>query len=103
MEEWIRKEENMERKNFKDQVITFNGLHRELPKGSKVKIEGYWDDISGKSWMFSVGNPACIIYAIRAGTSGLPTDDNVLYGHETESGLGHLIHISEIEIGEKNE
>jgi hypothetical protein len=42
------------------------------------------------------GNPACLIYALRSGLMGLPTDDEVLYG---KVGIfGHLVHISEIEI-----
>lgn len=45
--------------------------------------------------MSADGNPACMNYAIRAGFSDLPTDDEVLYGKI--GGFGHLVHISEIE------
>lgn len=65
--------------------------------GNKLTVEDWWDRVSGKSWMSCDGNPACLIYAIRAGFTGLPTDDEVLYG-KTPDGLGHLVHISEIEI-----
>ena len=62
----------------------------------KFEIEDWWDKISGESWMFSMGNPGCIMYAIRSGVVGLPNDDEVLYG-KNENGLGDLIHVSEIE------
>uniref|UniRef100_A0A6M3L8K2 Uncharacterized protein n=1 Tax=viral metagenome TaxID=1070528 RepID=A0A6M3L8K2_9ZZZZ len=65
--------------------------------GSEISIEDWWDKITGGSWMFAQGNPACLVYAMRTGFSNVPvpTDDEVLYGH-TKDGLGHLIHISEI-------
>ncbi len=56
--------------------------------------EGLWDELTGGSWMFADGNPACILYAIRAGASGLPTDDLVHYVHI--GGLGHLVHETEL-------
>lgn len=58
-------------------------------------VEGSWKELTGGSWMVANGNPACMSYAIRGGLSGLPIDDNVLYGH-TPDGLGHLVHVSEI-------
>ena len=66
--------------------------------GSQIMIEDWWDRVTGGSWMFAQGNPACLVYAMRTGLSGVavPTNDEVLYGH-TEDGLGHLIHVSEIE------
>lgn len=65
--------------------------------GSKILIEDWWDRVSGGSWMFAQGNPGCLVYALRTGTSKTPppTDDEVLYGKI--EGLGHLVHISEIE------
>ena len=70
--------------------------------GSEILIEDWWDRVGTCSWMVAKGNPACLIYAMRTGLSErlIPTDDEVLYGH-TSNGLGHLIHISEIE--ENNE
>jgi hypothetical protein len=41
------------------------------------------------------GNIAALHYAARAAFSDLPPDDDVLYGHI--DGLGHLVHVSEIE------
>ncbi len=62
--------------------------------GKKYIVEDLWINVAGKSWMFCDGNPACLKYAIRSAMSELPMDDDVLYGKV--SGLGHLIHISEI-------
>jgi len=60
-----------------------------------IHIEDWWDRISGKSWMFCVGNPAAMNYGIRSGLNGLPIDDEVVYGHI--NGLGFLVHISELD------
>jgi len=66
--------------------------------GSEIDIEGYWDDVTGSSWMYAQGNPACLIYAMRTGFSEekIPNDDEVLYGKI--GCYGHLVHISELEI-----
>jgi len=61
-------------------------------------VEDWWDKLSGSSWMFAEGNPACMAYAIRAGVSKLPINDEVVYGHNKDGGLGHLVHVSELEI-----
>ena len=63
-------------------------------EGHAYRIEDWWDRVSGGSWMFAEGNPACLEYAVRSGFGGLPTDDEVLYGKI--GGLGKLIHVSEI-------
>ena len=60
-----------------------------------IIIEGLWKDISGKSWMFSEGNPVCLIYAMRSGFEELPIDDRVYYGKIHD--LGELVHESELE------
>jgi len=57
--------------------------------------EGLWDKLTGTSWMYSDGNPACLIYAMRSGFAGLPTDDNVHY--VKIGGLGYLVHETELE------
>jgi hypothetical protein len=63
-------------------------------KDSEYRVEGLWHELTGKSWMFSDGNPACLKYALRGVNDDLPNDDNVYYG---KIGLfGELIHISEI-------
>ena len=67
--------------------------------GQKYRVEDWWQNIHGASWMFAEGNPAAIRYAIRAAQGGLPTDDEVLYGKV--DGLGYLVHVSEIEAESK--
>lgn len=67
--------------------------------GQEYQIEGYWDSVTGESWMDAEGNPAALKYAMRAGLSGLPVDDLVLYGKV--NGLGHLVHQSELTIDPK--
>ena len=65
--------------------------------GSEIEIEDWWDRIFGSSWMWAKGNPVCMVYSIRTGLTNnpLPTDDEVLYGKI--GGLGHLVHIKELE------
>lgn len=63
--------------------------------GAKYRIEDYWDVVTGGSWMFAQGNPAALHYAMRSVANDLPLDDEVLYGKI--GGLGHLVHVSEIE------
>jgi len=65
------------------------------PGPHDVVIEDWADRVFGKSWMFMDGNPAALVYAMRAGLAGLPTDDEVVYG-KTRSGRSHLVHVREI-------
>ncbi|MFC9432785.1 hypothetical protein [Nocardia sp. NPDC057030] len=60
-----------------------------------LRIEDWWDRVSGGSWMFADGNPAALKYAIRSGLAGLPIDNDVVYGKD-DSGFGQLIHVSEV-------
>ena len=62
--------------------------------GAEYRIEDYWQNVAGMSWMVAQGNPACLIYAMRAGFNGLPIDNEVVYGKV--GGLGHLVHTSEL-------
>lgn len=82
-----------------DSVILKDGFRDpysgQVEAGTEYQVEGYWDDITGGSWMHANGNPACLNYAIRAGFAGLPIDNDVLYGKI--GALGFLVHISEIE------
>ncbi len=68
--------------------------------GQRIDIEDWWQNVAGKSWQICSGNPACINYAVRTGLSdvSIPTDNEVLYGKI--DGLGHLVHISEIDPAE---
>jgi hypothetical protein len=60
----------------------------------EYRVEGYWDEITGRSWMFAGSNVGAIGYAVRVGVGGLPIDDNVLYGKV--GSLGYLVHVSEV-------
>lgn len=91
-----------EKSEFADKEVKIKrGLkHPQLKKfgGSKIRIEDWWDRVSGNSWKFAQGNPACLIYAMRTGFTKTPPptpDDDVLYGKIDR--LGYLVHISEIE------
>ena len=63
--------------------------------GRKIEIEDWWDKVSGYSWMMGKGNPACSNYAVHVGTTGLPTNNEVVSGKIDN--LGYLVHINEIE------
>lgn len=77
----------------KDVKDPFAGVQ---PAGSDYRVEDYWINVTGKSWMFSDGNPAAMNYGIRSGMAGLPIDDKVLYGKIGH--LGFLVHESELVI-----
>lgn len=66
-------------------------------KGYEILIEDWWENVGGCSWMNADGNPACIVYGMRAGSQEfhVPIDNEVLYGKL--GGAGHLVHISELE------
>ncbi len=61
--------------------------------GAEYRLEDWWDR-EMKSWMDCIGNPAAMKYGIRSGLSGLPFDDEVVYGKVGI--LGHIIHVSEL-------
>lgn len=69
-----------------------------LKNGQEYKIEDYADRVLGMSWMQANGNPCAIKYAVRAACQYLPIDNDVLYGKI--DGLGEMIHVTEIELGE---
>jgi hypothetical protein len=78
------------------QTVTL-ALSRDAPdfkSGDEYRIEDWWDRVSGRSWMDASGNPAAMMYGIRAGFHRLPVDDEVVYGKI--GSFGHLIHISEL-------
>jgi hypothetical protein len=76
----------------------------DLDAGDEFRVEDYWDRVSGQSWGESTNNPAALKYAIRTGLAAaiggreVPLDDEVLYGKVR--GIGHLVHVSEIEAPE---
>lgn len=83
---WVRIREHVEHPQYGD----FGG--------SYIRIEDWWDRLTGGSWMFAKGNPGCLVYAMRTAFAKprVPTDDEVLYGHRRD-GLGSLVHVSEID------
>lgn len=62
--------------------------------GTQYRITDWWDSLGQGSWMEGAGNFACLKYAMRAGSEGLPVDDEVVYGKI--GSFGHLIHVSEL-------
>lgn len=64
----------------------------------QFRIEDWSDRLFGQSWMDMQGHPACLKYAVRSGLSGLPLDNEVVYG-KCDDGFGHLVHVSEIQGG----
>ena len=61
--------------------------------GQEFTVEDWQENVMGKPWIVCDGNPACIKYAMRSSLSGLPIDNEVVYGKV--GGYGHLIHVSE--------
>lgn len=57
-------------------------------------VEDWQINVMSQPWLFCTGNPAAIKYAIRGALSGLPLDNEVVYGKV--GGLGHLVHVSEL-------
>lgn len=70
----------------------FNG---KIPAGTEYLVEGYWDEVTGKSWRVSSENPAALNYLARVSRQHLPIDNDVLYGKIGP--YGFLVHISEVE------
>jgi len=62
--------------------------------GQDYRIEDWWQNVAGESWMNSNGNLAALKYAMRSGFNGLPTDNEVVYGKV--GAFGHLVHVSEL-------
>jgi len=62
--------------------------------GAEYRIDDWADRVFDKSWGVMEGNPACLVYAIRAAVAGLPTDDEVFYGKV--GAFGQLIHVTEV-------
>lgn len=68
--------------------------HRDMVKpGREFEIEGWWDTLTGGSWMTATGNWAATHYAMRS-AHGLPLDNEVVYGKI--GNRGNIIHVSEL-------
>ena len=84
----------------KEVKIKENIKHFQVPNfgGSLLRVEDWWDRVSGQSWGSCQANPACLVYATRTGFSETPVpfDDEVVYGKI--GSFGHLVHISELEL-----
>jgi len=67
--------------------------------GLKFEVLEWWDLLTGTSWTITDSNFACYWYAMRAASSDLPLDDEVVYGKIRNAqgiGLGHLVHVTEL-------
>lgn len=75
-------------------------MTRQVLAGQDFEIEDWWQNISGRSWMNSDGNPAALNYGFRIRLSGhsIPLNNEVLYGKI--GGLGYLFHITELVLPE---
>lgn len=51
-----------------------------LQTGDIFRVEDWWDHLTGGSWMYAVGNPAALAYAVRTAFGA----------------FGHLIHAAEL-------
>jgi len=53
-----------------------------------------------QSWKEMDGHPTAMLYGMRAGVEGLPTDDKVYYGkvQKGDISLGEMVHESELEL-----
>lgn len=75
-------------------------IKKEVPGfgGADFRVEDYYENVNGVSWMDSYGNPAAMIYARRIGCQGfkVPIDNEVVYGKI--GAFGYLFHVSELEL-----
>ena len=65
--------------------------------GNQVfRVEDWWENVYGCSWMIAYGNPDAMIYGIRTGMrrGAVPTNNEVLYGKI--DGMGYLFHVTEL-------
>lgn len=76
--------------------IKFVAPHQQFANAEQeFVVEDWWDHMTGGSWMFADGNPACLIFALRMGFGMfLKIDDQVIYGKI--GGVGVLIHEDEL-------
>jgi hypothetical protein len=81
------------------QTITITPAHPlptdPVPGPVSFRVEDWDDRVFGKPWMDNDGNRAALAYAMRSAMGKLPIDNQVVYG-KCPSGLGHLVHVSEI-------
>jgi hypothetical protein len=85
------------------QVTLADGVHLITPDGvidaggRTMLLQDWWDRLAGGSWSRTAGNIACLNYASRTATAGLPLDDKIVYVKDLEwPTYGHLVHQSEV-------
>lgn len=64
--------------------------------GEDFIVEDWCENVLGCSWMYANGNPTAMMYGVKAGCTGLPIDNQVLYGKI--GGMGALFHESELDV-----
>lgn len=90
-----------EASEYANKTVTVNapGLRHHLGDDSPIhqfRVEDWWDRLGAGSWTMNGNNWAVFNYSLRVARFGLPHDDEVLYGKD-DDGLGHIIHVSEIQ------
>lgn len=68
--------------------------HVNGPSPVTVTVEDYWDRKAQTSWKTATDNRIALTYALRAGLSDLPLDDEVLLCVVGRS--NQLVHVSEL-------
>lgn len=68
--------------------------HVDGPSPATIAVEDYWDRKAQTSWKTATDNRIALTYAIRAGLSGLPLDDEVLLC--VVGRASQLVHVSEL-------
>lgn len=75
-------------------------IKKEVPGfgGADFRVEDYYENVNGASWMDDIWVPAVRIYARRIGCQGfrVPIDNEVVYGKI--GAFGYLFHVSELEL-----
>lgn len=61
----------------------------------RITLEAPDTEIWRGGWGVQNGNPACMLYGMRSGFSGLPWDGTVWYGKVGH--MGELVHESELQ------
>ncbi len=74
--------------------VTDNCQHVVVP-GATFTIADWAGRYLRAPWGEATGNPTAMQYGLRLiRTTGVPLDDEVVYGHI--NGVGHLVHVTEI-------
>lgn len=85
----------------RDDVQLYDGVqHKWVVGPHQLRVRDWWDrcDMSDRTSVLDDMSIAATNYAQRAIQLQLPLDDEVVYGHV--KGLGHAVHVSELELPE---